>query len=114
MARLVARDVELAGCPMKAGDWVLLPFPAANRDPDFFERADEVVIDRELNRHAAFGLGIHRCLGSNLARLEVRVAIEEWLSRFPDFEVTDQAAVMWASGQVRGPRQVPVRILAPR
>jgi cytochrome P450 len=114
MARLVARDVDLAGCPMKAGDWVLLPFPAANRDPDFFERADEVVIDRELNRHAAFGLGIHRCLGSNLARLEVRVAIEEWLSRFPDFEVTDQAAVMWASGQVRGPRQVPVRILAPR
>jgi len=114
MARLVAQDVELGGCPMKAGDWVLLPFPAANRDPGFFERAGEVVIDRELNRHASFGLGIHRCLGSNLARLELRVAIEEWLRRFPDFEVADAGAVTWSAGQVRGPRRVPVRILARR
>ena len=50
------------------GDWVLLPFPAANRDPEVFADADEVVIDRAENRHTAFGLGIHRCLGSNLAR----------------------------------------------
>ena len=52
-----------SGVDMKADDWVLLPFPAANRDPERFERADEVVIDREVNRHAAFGLGIHRCVG---------------------------------------------------
>ena len=92
MARMVAKDVDFHGCPMKQDDWVLLPFPAANRDPEVFERADEVVIDRLENRHAAFGLGIHRCLGSNLARLELRVAIEEFLARIPDFELADPAA----------------------
>ena len=83
MARLVAKDVDFHGCPMKVDDWVLLPFPAANRDPEAFERSDEVVIDRLENRHAAFGLGIHRCLGSNLARLELRVAVEEFLAPVP-------------------------------
>ena len=110
MARLVAQDVEIGGCPMKEGDWVLLPFPAANRDPEFFDRADEVIIDREENRHAAFGLGIHRCLGSNLARMELRVAVEEWVKRFPNFELADPSAVTWAAGQVRGPRSIPVRL----
>ena len=83
MARLVAKDHDFHGCPMKADEWVLLPFPAANRDPALFDRADEVVIDRLENRHAAFGLGIHRCLGSNLARLELRVAVEEFLAPLP-------------------------------
>ena len=68
---------------MKADDWVLLPFPAANRDPEVFEDADKVIIDREVNRHAAFGLGIHRCAGSHLARMELRVALEVWLDAFP-------------------------------
>ena len=108
MARIVADDVEFAGCPMKAGDRVLLNFPAANRDPEAFERADEVVIDRQLNRHLAFGVGIHRCAGSNLARMELRVAIEEWLRRFPDYELAPGAEVTWAGGQVRGPRSVPI------
>jgi cytochrome P450 len=112
MARLVAEDHDFHGCPMKAEEWVLLPFPAANRDPEMFERAHEVVIDRQVNRHAAFGLGIHRCLGSNLARLELRVAVEEFLARFPDFELADPDAVEWSVGQIRGPRVLPVRILA--
>ena len=103
MARLVAKDHDFHGCPMKVDDWVLLPFPAANRDPAQFPDADEVVIDRLENRHAAFGLGIHRCLGSNLARLEVRVAVEEFLARFPDFELADPDAVVWSVGQIRGP-----------
>jgi cytochrome P450 len=110
MGRLVAEEVELGGRTLFPGDWLLLPFPAANRDPEVFERADEVVIDRAVNRHAAFGLGIHRCLGSNLARLELRCALEVWLARFPDFELVDPARVTWATGQVRGPRKVPVRI----
>lgn len=110
MARKVAEDVEFSGCSMKAGEWVLLPFPAANRDPEKFPDADKVVIDRLENRHAAFGLGIHRCLGSNLARMELRVALEEWLTRIPDFELVDGATVTWSAGQVRGPRSVPVRI----
>lgn len=110
MARLVRDDVEWNGCPMKKDDWVLLPFPAANRDPEAFERADEVIIDRAVNRHAAFGLGIHRCVGSNLARMEMRVALEVWLDRFPDFDLADPSAVTWSHGQVRGPRHLPVTI----
>ncbi|HYN34823.1 MAG TPA: cytochrome P450, partial [Ilumatobacteraceae bacterium] len=79
MARLVAKDNDFHGCPMKKDDWVLLPFPAANRDPKKYEDPDTFIVDREENRHAAFGLGIHRCLGSNLARLELKVAIEEFI-----------------------------------
>jgi cytochrome P450 len=112
MARLVANDFEFRGCPMKEGDWLLLPFPAANRDPEIFPDADKVVLDRAENRHAAFGLGIHRCLGSHLARMELRVALEEWINRYPDFELADPEAVAWSSGQVRGPRTIPVRVLA--
>jgi cytochrome P450 len=112
MARLVAKDVELGGCQLHTGDWVLLPFPAANRDPAVFEDADRVVIDRAVNRHASFGLGIHRCLGSNLARMELKVALQEWLARFPDFEVAASEDVTWSAGQVRGPRRLPTRILA--
>jgi cytochrome P450 len=108
MARIVVEDVEFAGCPMKAGDRVLLSFPAANRDPDAFPDADTVIIDREQNRHAAFGLGIHRCAGSNLARMELRVAIEEWLAAIPEFRLQDGVGVTWAGGQVRGPRTIPV------
>ncbi len=111
MARMVAVDHDFHGCPMHKDEWVLLPFPAANRDPAMFEQSDEVVIDRLENRHAAFGLGIHRCLGSNLARLELRVAVEEFLARFPDFELADPAAVRWSVGQIRGPRVLPIRIL---
>jgi len=110
MARLVAKDFQMDGCPMHQGDWVLLPFPAANRDPGMFPAADRVLIDRAENRHAAFGLGIHRCIGSNLARMELRVALEEWMARYPDFELTDPGAVNWSAGQVRGPRTIPVRI----
>jgi cytochrome P450 len=111
MARMVAKDFEFQGCPFKEGDWLLLPFPAANRDPESFPDADEVQIDRAENRHAAFGLGIHRCLGSNLARMELRIALEEWMARYPDFELTDPSAVTWSAGQVRGPRTLPMRIL---
>jgi len=110
MARLVKDDYDFHGCPMKAHEWVLLPFPAANRDPAFFERAGDFVVDREENRHAAFGLGIHRCIGSNLARLEVRVAIEQFVRRFPRFELAGD--VTWSQGQIRGPRVLPVRVLA--
>ena len=111
MARLVARDATFAGCSMRANDWVLLPFPAANRDPEAFEDADKFVIDRMRNRHVAFGLGIHRCLGSNLARMELTVALEEWMARIPDFELADPEGVRWSPGQIRGPRELPVRIL---
>ncbi|MEY2570874.1 MAG: hypothetical protein QOE63_1224 [Acidimicrobiaceae bacterium] len=111
MARLVREDTVFNGCPMRADDFVLLSFPSANRDPEAFDDADQVVIDREINRHAAFGLGIHRCVGSHLARMELRVALEVWLEAFPRFELADPDAVRWSGGQVRGPRTLPVRIL---
>ena len=110
MARLVKEDLHFRGVDMKADDWVLLSFPAANRDPAQFDRAGEVVIDREVNRHAAFGLGIHRCLGSHLARMELQVALEIWLQRIPSFTLADPLAVSWSAGQVRGPRALALRI----
>jgi cytochrome P450 len=110
MARQVVADTEVSGCPVRHGEQVLLTFPAANRDPAVFDRADEFVIDRAVNRHAAFGLGVHRCLGSNLARMEVLVAIQEWLTAFPHYALDDRSPVTWANGQVRGPRSVPVKL----
>jgi len=71
-------------------------------DPDTF------IIDRAQNRHVAFGAGIHRCAGSNLARMELRIALQEWMAAIPEFELEDADAVTWAGGQVRGPRSVPV------
>ncbi len=114
MARIVSEDVEYNGCPMKAGDRVIMNFPAANRDPEVFDRPDDVIIDREENRHIAFGVGIHRCAGSNQARMEMQVAIETFLSRIPEFELADPDKVTWAAGQVRGPRTMAIRILETR
>lgn len=109
MARVVSEDVQIGDVTMRRGDWTLLPFPAANRDPLVFENPDVVDFDRKENRHAAFGLGIHRCLGSNLARLELRVAVSEFVARFPKFRL--KGDVTWSVGQVRGPRRLPVEIL---
>ncbi|MFM8481807.1 MAG: cytochrome P450 [Actinomycetota bacterium] len=108
MARKVVKDVEVSGCPMHAGDQTLVTFPAANHDPAEFERADEFILDRRNNRHVAFGLGIHRCAGSNLARLEMLVAFQEWLRAFPTYSLDPSQKVTWANGQVRGPRILPV------
>lgn len=108
MARVAEEGAEINGCPIPAGDRVLMSFPAANRDPDVFENPDEFIIDRARNRHLAFGVGIHRCAGSNLARMELRLALEEWFKAIPEFELEDPASVTWAGGQVRGPRNIPV------
>jgi cytochrome P450 len=106
--REVMKETTVDGRPMKPGNMVLLCFPAANRDPAVFPDADKVIIDRQQNRHVAFGLGIHRCVGAHLGRLEMRVAIEEWLKRIPDFRLDPGGEVKWAGGQVRGPRQLPL------
>ena len=107
MAREVVKETQINGCTFKPGQMVMLSFPAANRDPEMFEDADKVVIDRKENRHAAFGLGIHRCVGSNLARLELTVAVEELLKRIPEFSLAGE--VTWSEGTVRGPRKLPIR-----
>lgn len=110
MARVATEDTTVAGRPVRDGDWVMMAFPAANRDPEAFDRADEVVIDRARNRHATFGLGVHRCIGSNLARLEINLALEHWLARIPEFTLADASRVTYASGPVRGPRCIPLRL----
>ncbi len=110
MGRRAAADVEFGGVTIPQGSKVLMNFPAANRDPEVFERPDEVILDRPHNRHIAFGAGIHRCAGSNLARLEMDIALRTWFERIPDFEVSEPGEVTWAGGQVRGPRYLPVRL----
>ena len=72
------------------------------------DAAGVVVLDRQRNRHIAFGIGIHRCAGSNLARMEMDVALRVWFERLPEFELADPDTVTWAGGQVRGPRSIPV------
>jgi len=109
MARLVLDNVEVDGAKMCPGEKVLMNFPAGNRDPAVFEHPDEVILDRAKNPHIAFGVGIHRCAGSNLARMEMKVAIQEWLARIPDYSLAGASdETTWAGGQVRGPRTLPV------
>ncbi len=110
MARKVIADTEVSGCPVHNGDQMLLTFPAANHDPAAFDEPQNFRIDRQRNRHVAFGLGIHRCVGSNLARLELLIALQEWLRAFPNYSLSDQSPTTWANGQIRGPRNIPVRL----
>ena len=98
-SRKVSADTEILGCPIKAGTMVSMPLNAANRDPREFPDADKVVIDRQGNRHAAFGMGPHRCLGSNLARAELRIAMEMWHERIPDYRVERDFEVLEHGGQ---------------
>ena len=100
MARKVTRDVDFHGCPMKKDDMVLLTIQAATRDPRVFPDAEQVQIDRSPNRHIAFGASEHRCIGSHLARAELRLAIEEWLRLIPEFEVDAAEPLMAKGGQV--------------
>jgi cytochrome P450 len=106
--RIVTRDVEFAGCPMKAGDRVLLSIPAADRDPLQFPDAATFDVDRTNNRHIAFAAGPHRCLGSHLARLELRIAVEEWHRRIPDYTLGPDADVTFHIGGVAGVDQLPL------
>jgi cytochrome P450 len=110
VARIVAEDIVKYGRCMHANERIILPLAAAHRDPAVFEDPNELRLDRNRNRHMAFGGGIHRCVGSHLARTELRIALEEWLKIIPNFELTDPAAVVWAKGQVRGPDTIPFRV----
>ena len=93
-------DTEIAGCPVKAGQMIYLPIVAANRDPREFENPDQVIIDRQANRHIAFGAGPHRCLGSHLARQELRVAMEMWHERIPEYRLVPGQELLEHGGQI--------------
>jgi cytochrome P450 len=108
MFRTASRDVEVAGEHVRAGDKVGVFLGAANRDPAVFERPDDVVLDRPHNRHLAFGAGPHRCAGSNLARLQIQIAIRCLIDRLGTFRLQDGQSVEYFSLQARGPSSVPV------
>ena len=107
-ARVVTADTEFAGCPMKADDRIIIPYASANRDPAEFADAARFQLDRYPNRHLAFGAGPHRCLGSHLARLELRVAIEEWHARIPDYRIAAGAELRQHIGGVAGLDTLPL------
>jgi cytochrome P450 len=108
-ARRATKDVEICGTSFKEGDQILVLLGAANRDEREFPGAADNVPDRSPNRHLTFGTHIHRCLGSHIARLEMKVLLEELLRRLPDFSLQDGAGVEWSKGQVQGVVNVPIR-----
>jgi cytochrome P450 len=101
LGRTCTKDVELAGAEMKEGDFVLLGYAAASRDPRVVENAAEIDISREEVLHSAFGVGVHRCIGSNLARLELKCTFEEWLKRIPDFAMKPGTEPVFETGILR-------------
>jgi cytochrome P450 len=106
--RIVAQDFELDGVSMKAGDGATLLIGAANCDGNEFDAANDVQFDREANRHLAFGGGPHRCLGSHLARLELRVAVEEFHKRIPDYALATAEPIAFSPG-IRQAEHLPLR-----
>ena len=107
--RTVTREVELSGHTFRPGESVIVNYASANRDTQQFPDPDRCVLDRKSNRHLGFGAGVHRCLGSNLARLEFQIGVEQVLSRMPDYRLApDEAAVFHGNSVTRGFRYIPV------
>jgi cytochrome P450 len=109
LGRTTTRDTEVHGCPIPAGSRVLLAYGSANRDETVFARPDEVILDRRPNRHTGFGVGPHRCVGSHLAKLQLRVTLQELLAAMPDFHVTDHSRIRWGKGETRIINALPLR-----
>lgn len=108
--RVVRRDTELGGVPLKAGSMLMLRFAAANRDPERFENPDRFDVERKNARaHLAFGRGIHMCVGNMLSRKEMAVGFDELLKRLDGFRVTDEAALVWPPNMLlRGLAALPI------
>jgi cytochrome P450 len=108
VGRTVTTATEIGTSALCPGDKVVLSVAAAGRDPAEFPDPEQFDIERTPNRHIAFGVGVHRCVGSNLARMEIRVALEEILKRIPDYRMRDGERYVRRSGHVHGPLAVPV------
>ena len=102
LRREVMADTELGGTPLKKGDSVLIAFGAANRDPARFACPDAVVADRKPNPHVGFGAGRHRCIGSFIAKTELRLAFAEILARFAGFRLADRGEILYTTGLGQG------------
>lgn len=109
-ARRLTRDVELHGEKLRAGSRVLLLTGSAGRDDREYQDPDRFDVDRSIDRHLSLGLGVHFCLGASLARMEARVAIEETLRRFPEWDVVWDKTEWIHTSTVRGYAKVPIRI----
>ena len=107
-ARVMKKDTEIHGQQLREGDPVLLLTASANRDDTVFENADQVIFERKPNKHLGFGMGIHRCLGMHLARMESEIALHEILRRLPEYQLVPGTTVEWSHGQIWGPRNLPV------
>ncbi len=108
IARVAVQETELSGCPVHAGDAVMVMIGSANCDEDAFPDGDVVRFDRDVNPHIAFGGGIHRCLGSHLARMELRVALREWHKRIPEYEIETGHTLVYTPG-IRSIDHFPMR-----
>ena len=108
IARYVAQDVEYYGTTVPEGSAILLLIGSGNRDERRYERADEFDIHRRDGQHLTFGYGLHFCLGANLARLEGRVALDELLTRFPEWEVDRDGMQLSPTSTVRGWESMPI------
>jgi cytochrome P450 family 142 subfamily A polypeptide 1 len=106
--RTATQDTELRGVPIKQGEKILMMYGSANRDPEEFENPDAFDIDRNPH-HVAFGIGNHFCLGANLARMEMRVAVNELLRRVPDMEYSANGPEMGSSALVRSVQHMHVK-----
>ena len=110
LARTVARDVEIDGWSLCEGERIFLAYSSANRDPDIFEDPESLNIDRKINRHIAFGAGIHRCLGSFLARVMFEEMMNQVLDRMPDYELIEDGVRFYPTvGSVNGLINLPAR-----
>jgi cytochrome P450 len=108
IARVAVQDTEVGGCPVHTGDQIMIMIGSANTDESEFPDGDVVRWDRDVNPHIAFGGGIHRCLGSHLARMELRVALREWHKRIPEYEVEPGHTLMYTPG-IRSIDDFPMR-----
>jgi cytochrome P450 len=108
IARKVTRDIECFGQQFAAGDRTMLLWASANRDVTVFPNADDLVLDRAPNRHIAFGVGMHRCIGAPLGRLQSRVVLEEILHRMPEYSIPDRGAIVWGASSTRGIINLPI------
>jgi cytochrome P450 len=111
LGRTVTRDTTLGACPLQAGDRVFLLWASGNRDPQAFERPDDVVLDRHPNHHLGFGAGPHRCVGSHAGKLMVKIALQELLPWLGDYEIADRLG--WVGGETRGLRHLLVHRVKP-
>jgi cytochrome P450 len=108
-ARVATQDSDFHGCPIQKGDIAAFPLGMANRDPEQHARGGTVDFDADRPRHIGFGAGPHRCLGSHLARQEMTVALQEWHRLIPDYEVSDESAVVEHTGGVFSIERLPLR-----